>query len=181
MLNSDVVYMSRDKFKLYKQKLPPTKEFLSHCVLRCSEITYRTFLFSIFWTVCGGIPFSILLFYEICFIIFWLFNENEKFNIHDWQMIFLGLNQIIVLPPELIFEQETFYCCADSFIGITMIYISYCFSGLICGCTMIPPYCKDCKKYLNAKYYFYNDESVEEMKNKRQEQEYTNRIYKFHL
>eukprot|EP01084_Bolivina_argentea_P262723 444410_1 len=68
ILNNDYTQMLDDKFKRYKQRLPPTLECLKHSLCRLCEIIYRIGLLALFWTVCGGLAFGILLFIEFVII-----------------------------------------------------------------------------------------------------------------
>eukprot|EP01083_Nonionella_stella_P176538 617932_1 len=69
ILKNDNVYMNLPKWKRHKQRLPPTMPFLKHMLSRLSEIICRIGLFCLFWTVCGGKAFSVLLSLEIAVII----------------------------------------------------------------------------------------------------------------
>eukprot|EP01084_Bolivina_argentea_P092707 166763_1 len=61
IVENDNVYMNTPKWTRHKQRLPPTLPFLKHALCRLSEVFYRISLLSLFWTVCGGTAFSILL------------------------------------------------------------------------------------------------------------------------
>eukprot|EP01084_Bolivina_argentea_P283405 485362_1 len=51
VLNHDGTQMQHEKYKKYKQKLPPSIPFLGHALSRFSEIVYRIGLLSLVWTV----------------------------------------------------------------------------------------------------------------------------------
>ena len=61
ILNNDNTYMALPKWKKHKQRLPPTIPFMKHAISRLSEVIYRICLCSLFWIVCGGLPFGILI------------------------------------------------------------------------------------------------------------------------
>ena len=101
MLNADNSYMTLSKWDKYEKRLPIQRyEFLQHGIIRLTEISPRIGLFAIFWTVVGGIYFSIIT-YNIkryCSI-----NDINDKHI-DWHEVFLSLNIIFSLLPEWIFE-----------------------------------------------------------------------------
>ena len=93
MLNADSSYMVRDKFSKYKKKFPPSIEFISHLLLRLSEITYRIMLAAIFWTVVGGLPFGIVFGFECLLVVIWV-GWQYAFLDGTIDSIFLALNQV---------------------------------------------------------------------------------------
>merc|ERR1712129_267603 len=107
IINNDNTLMGEEKYKIYKQKFPPSIPFLKHALFRLSEVIYRIGLFALFWTVCGGLPFGVLLAFELL-ILFFLsnFQQNNGFKLSkccsgismdDWC---LRVQSIIVLPSE---------------------------------------------------------------------------------
>lgn len=105
ILNNDYTQMQDDKWKKYKQRLPPTFEFFKHAICRLSEVIYRIGLFSLFWTVCGGLPFAIMLSVDllmiICLLIISLTNYPE---LRTADSILLSLNSFIVIPSEEVYS-----------------------------------------------------------------------------
>ena len=96
MLAADNAYMSRAKFKKYKKRLPPSKQFLKRGLVGLSEISYRVGIFAIFWTVVGGEWFGVLLGYELLLaiilnLLIWFHSTVQ------WQDVFLSLNIVCYL------------------------------------------------------------------------------------
>lgn len=95
MINSDNAYMGSQKFKIYKKRFPPSKEFLMHVLFRFCEISYRVGIFSLFWTVIGGLAFGILMIYELLYPLYWIlvmhFDEERVF---EWEELFLAVNHV---------------------------------------------------------------------------------------
>eukprot|EP01083_Nonionella_stella_P183363 662416_1 len=69
ILNTDYTLMQDDKWKKYKRRLPPSKEFIKHALCRLSEVAYRIGLLSLFWSVCGGEAFAVMFGIEMFFIV----------------------------------------------------------------------------------------------------------------
>ena len=62
IINEDYLRMQGKKWKRYKKRFPkPSIESSMHSISRISEVTYRIALLSIFWTICNGYAFSILI------------------------------------------------------------------------------------------------------------------------
>ena len=104
ILNNDYTQMQDDKWKKYKQRLPPTFEFFKHSICRTSEVAYRIGLLSIFWTVCGGLPFGIMLAVDTILIIarmILLISADEI--IWSGDTLLLSINSLIVLPSEEVY------------------------------------------------------------------------------
>ena len=93
MLASDNAYMSREKFKDYKKRLPPSFKFLKHFLVRLSEISCRVGLFALFWTVVGGDAFVLLLIWEMLFPLL-LVKEMLDDNTFEWREAFLSFNMV---------------------------------------------------------------------------------------
>eukprot|EP01084_Bolivina_argentea_P109377 195507_1 len=107
ILNHDNTRMQDDKWKKYKQRLPPTFQFIKHFIARVAEITYRIGLLSLLWTVCGGLAFSIILALELLIILLrtsYLVSEDEL--ILDADTVLLALNSFVVIPSEEVFLSE---------------------------------------------------------------------------
>ena len=103
MLNEDNAYMTHPQWKSYKKRFPiPHFNFLKHWLFRALEITSRIFIFALFWTVVGGLSFSILLGFEVLFPIIYNLNLLRQGDA-SWEEFFLSLNIIVVMPPEWIF------------------------------------------------------------------------------
>ena len=99
ILNNDYTQMQEDKWKRYKQRFPPTFEFFKHALSRFSEVIYRIGLLSLFWTVCGGLPFSIMLAFDVMTIIGkiagLIYAEETTWS---GDTLLLGMNSLIVIP-----------------------------------------------------------------------------------
>eukprot|EP01084_Bolivina_argentea_P197291 338122_1 len=105
ILNNDYTQMQDDKFAKYKQRFPPTFGFLKHTICRLCEVTYRIGLLALFWTVCGGLPFAILLVVEFTFIfgrLLILLKEIDEVQV-DGDTILLIINSLIVVPTEYVY------------------------------------------------------------------------------
>eukprot|EP01083_Nonionella_stella_P301333 1033157_1 len=104
ILNNDYTRMKEDKWAKYKQRLPPTFEFFKHAICRLSEIIYRIGLLALFWTVCGGMAFTVLIGIELFLISFqtmWLVGMDNL--IFDADTIFLAMSSFIVIPSEEVY------------------------------------------------------------------------------
>eukprot|EP01083_Nonionella_stella_P090536 252901_1 len=109
ILNNDHTMMKEDKWKEYKQRLPPSFKFLKHAICRISEIVYRIGLLALFWTVCEGRAFAVLLGIElvlICVRVGWLLAEKEI--TFDADTILLGLSSVVVIPSEEVYGIATY-------------------------------------------------------------------------
>jgi len=70
-------------------------------------VFYRIALMSIFWSVCGGKAFSVMLGVELLFIIaLTLFEYNRDLEAMAFDDIFLRLQCMVILPPEMIFAEK---------------------------------------------------------------------------
>eukprot|EP01083_Nonionella_stella_P290743 989284_1 len=101
ILNNDNTLMKEDKWAKYKQRFPPTFEFCKHALCRISEIIYRIGLFALFWTVCEGLAFSILIGIELLFIASRVaFFVKAEMLLFDADTILLAINALIVVSSE---------------------------------------------------------------------------------
>merc|ERR1712228_395117 len=107
IINNDNLYMNAPKFKKHKQKFPPTIPFLKHAICRLSEVFYRIIILSLFWTVCGGTAFSILLGIELSVIVALTAFEYNSKNFGVVTMTFdellLRFQALVILPSEMVF------------------------------------------------------------------------------
>lgn len=90
MVNEDNAYMAHPKWKNYKKRLPiPHVDFLRHAFFRASEITCRIGLFSLFWTVAGGVFVALMLI--PCELSFPFLYNGYLYYHHrlDWHQIFI--------------------------------------------------------------------------------------------
>ena len=133
MINADNIYMAGIEWTKHKQRLPPTKSFLKHGLIRCAEITSRIGLLALFWAVCNGVSFAILLSLELIFPAFFIWYQLRflKDNL-DRHSLFLALNIIIVLPPEWIFETG-YYDISDDFESNIALFL---FCGIFGHCLL---------------------------------------------
>eukprot|EP01083_Nonionella_stella_P126419 382626_1 len=101
ILNNDYTMMKEDKWAKYKKRLPPSFEFFKHAICRTSEIIYRIGLLALFWTVCGGEAFAVLLGVELFLIslktVVLIWSEAVQF---DADTILLAISSFIVIPSE---------------------------------------------------------------------------------
>lgn len=117
--------MQGTKWKKWKKRLPPTRQFLKHAVCRASQVVSRVATLSLLWTVVGGLGFSLVASFEVLCLIGASYivasrDSNTSFGIEN---IFLMLNGIVILPPELIFSDpftsyhirtmDLFFPCKD--------------------------------------------------------------------
>eukprot|EP01084_Bolivina_argentea_P310382 537086_1 len=117
ILNNDNIYMNVPKWKKHKQRLPPTVQFFKQALSRLSEVISRIGLFALFWTVCEGTAFGVLLAVELSFIFgltvmeFYV-KRLDQITINE---LFLRIQALIVLPSELIYEENgadyVFFSC----------------------------------------------------------------------
>eukprot|EP01084_Bolivina_argentea_P132877 234485_1 len=108
ILKNDNILMTLPKWKQYKKRLPPTIQFIKHFICRLAEIVYRIGLLSLFWTVCKGEAFAVLIFFEVLIIIilYLKYVKKKKFTIDE---LCLLLQTIIVLPSELVYAEKASY------------------------------------------------------------------------
>ena len=98
--------MYGNKWKKHKERFPPTLKFFQHAFSRLSQVISRICTLSLFWTVVGGLPFSIVIATEVIIaIISAIFNSkivepNKRFDLND---SFLFLTSIIIIPPEMVY------------------------------------------------------------------------------
>ena len=108
ILNNDNTQMQDNKWKKYKQRLPPTFEFFKHAICRLSEVLYRIGLLALFWTVCGGLPFGVML--AIDFVLTMgrvIVNMWMEETLRNADTILLGINSLIVIPAEEVYSIST--------------------------------------------------------------------------
>eukprot|EP01084_Bolivina_argentea_P097960 176085_1 len=108
IIKNDNIYMNTPRFKNHQKRLPPTIPFLKHALCRLSEVFYRIALLSLFWAVCGGTAFSILLTVELLFIFGLTVLEYQApgigvDNINVDEM-FLRVQALVILPSEMVFS-----------------------------------------------------------------------------
>eukprot|EP01084_Bolivina_argentea_P246936 413171_1 len=139
ILKNDNTFMNIPKFKKHKQRLPPTIPFLKHLLGRLSDVISRIGFFALFWTVCGGLAFGILLGIEL-FIILALviygevIDQNSGYEDLNAEGIFLRIQGLIILPSELIYAVDatmhrTLKCAMD---GLREMLISSCLTCCLC-------------------------------------------------
>ena len=152
MINADNAYMTRGYFKEYKKRFPPSIKFSKHAFLRLCEIAYRVGLFSIFWTVVGGEGFIVLLIVELSLVIMLLilkylelYDQYIGKSLMTSDMLFLALNQIIVLPPELMLESDEFeyHISYNSCSYLCGHWLCYCLFCAPIGWLLMRPCCKN--------------------------------------
>eukprot|EP01084_Bolivina_argentea_P243937 408789_1 len=110
IVKNDNIYMNTPKWKKHKQRLPPTIKFLKHAFCRLSEVLYRIALLSLFWTVCGGKAFSVILGTEL-FCVFALTVLEKRLRLMRQESVtslsvedmFLRVQMLVVLPSEMVF------------------------------------------------------------------------------
>ena len=102
ILASDSAYMARDKFKQYKERLPPSLPFCKHFLVRFCEISYRIGLFALFWTVVGGQWLAVMLGYEMLFPLLVTGFKICKYWTTEWEEIFLCLNMVCTYTHTLL-------------------------------------------------------------------------------
>eukprot|EP01084_Bolivina_argentea_P258245 435298_1 len=101
VLNNDSTQMQDDKWKPYKQRLPPTFGFIKHAISRLSEVMYRIGLLALFWSVCGGLSFGIMLVLDLLFICASIrFRDDFEFSADS---VLLVMNSLIVVPSEEVY------------------------------------------------------------------------------
>eukprot|EP01084_Bolivina_argentea_P205748 351428_1 len=107
ILKNDNVYMTLPKFKPCKKRLPPTIPFLKHALSRLSEVIYRIGLCALFWTVCEGTAFGVLMGAELCILIIMSASGTasavKELSADD---LCLQLQTLIVMPSELFYERK---------------------------------------------------------------------------
>ncbi len=99
VLNNDSTQMQDDKWKKYKQRLPPTFGFIKHAISLLSEVVYRIGLLALFWTVCGGWPFGIMLVYQPRIIVYNTMKliDAMKAFYNDQIHLFTDTNNVIIM------------------------------------------------------------------------------------
>ena len=144
ILNNDNIYMTLPKWKKHKQRLPPTLPFIKHAICRLSEVIYRIGLCALFWVVCGGLPFSILIVVEFIYLVFivCIFDFLDGEGLSSIDDYFLRVQMLIIMPSELVYaiSDDASQCWQA---GCTMLWwcgsnfccaIAYCVCGACCCC-----------------------------------------------
>eukprot|EP01083_Nonionella_stella_P090538 252904_1 len=116
ILNNDYTMMKEDKWARHKQRFPPTIEFFKHAICRLSEIIYRIGLLALFWSVCEGEAFAVLIgveFFIICLRVGILSFFADIYL--DADTILLAISSIIVIASEEIYgivtvDWHVFFC-----------------------------------------------------------------------
>eukprot|EP01083_Nonionella_stella_P078363 214412_1 len=109
IIKNDNIYMCTPKWKRHKKRLPPSIPFLKHIMCRLSEVFYRIVLLALFWTVCGGQAFSVLLAAEVFFIVsLTVLEYNSPIGVEHitTDEAILRIQSLVVLPSELIFALD---------------------------------------------------------------------------
>eukprot|EP01083_Nonionella_stella_P090532 252887_1 len=105
IINNDYTQMQEDRWKRYKQRLPPTHECFRHALSRLCEVAYRIGLLALFWCVCGGLAFGIMLAVELLLILarmrLMIWTLQSEFN---GDTILLNLNSLVVIPSEMVYS-----------------------------------------------------------------------------
>eukprot|EP01083_Nonionella_stella_P258252 882987_1 len=143
ILNNDYTMMKEDKWARHKQRFPPTIEFFKHAICRLSEIIYRIGLLALFWSVCEGEAFAVLIGVEF-FIIFLRVGLLLILDaiIFDADTILLAISSIIVIASEEIYgivavEGGIFFCSSineggDSCLSVTGGFILISLLTILC-------------------------------------------------
>eukprot|EP01083_Nonionella_stella_P314394 1132398_1 len=107
ILKNDNIQMNLPKWKKHKQRLPPTIPFLKHAVSRLSEVMYRIGLLALFWTVCEGLAFGILMCVELVVLIalsvWYSYEDGNRVNVDE---LCLRMQALIVLPSEFVYAEK---------------------------------------------------------------------------
>jgi len=122
IVNNDNTYMQHDRYRAYKKRLPPTAKFLRHAACRLSEVLYRIGVLSLFWVICGGEAFAVMLVLDLCLMIAtvaYLASKGEmKFNRKN---VLSAVVSMIVIPSQQVYltqvEWHLFFgsdCCASA-------------------------------------------------------------------
>eukprot|EP01083_Nonionella_stella_P090537 252902_1 len=153
ILNNDYTRMQEDKWAKHKRRLPPTRHFIFHALCRLSEVVYRICVFALFWTVCEGKAFSIMLAAEMVFIIVRTIFSNRIGDIEiNADSVLLGISSLIVVSSEEVYggfankwnhywgKHDNNWCHRMSTVAANV----FCCVG-ICGlCISIPYYIDEC-------------------------------------
>eukprot|EP01084_Bolivina_argentea_P151128 263820_1 len=150
ILNNDYTQMQDEKFKAYKQRLPPTSECFKHALSRLCEVTYRIGLLALFWTVCGGFAFCILLGIEFLIIIGRLGALSTEFKQiqFDGDTILLSVSSLIIVPTEHVYAYGkkpwyitlSYWCQVnsrqDDLFLIFVTFFNMCCCMICCSCVV---------------------------------------------
>ena len=128
ILNNDYTRMQDGKWKRYKQRLPPTFEFFKHALCRLCEVIYRIGLLALFWTICGGLPFGIMLAWDLVLRMLCLnFDERARWS---GDTLLLSISTLIVIPSEVVYGGRSFKLvtswCDDCEMFITKTFLIIC-------------------------------------------------------
>jgi len=81
--------------------------FLKHMLCRLSEVFYRIVLLSLFWAVCGGLAFGILLGVELLIVVVLTFIESNANSFGVERITFdeclLRFQALVILPSEMVY------------------------------------------------------------------------------
>ena len=136
--------MQGEKWKPYRKRLPPTTSFLKHAIARLCQVINRVGILSLFWTVVGGLGFSILIGCEMIMVIVKLGTIVCGVNNVTLEDIVLSLNHAIVLPPESIWDIHTriklkeYLVPCGAWENCTEVALVCCFS--YCFCAIVPAF-----------------------------------------
>eukprot|EP01084_Bolivina_argentea_P132876 234483_1 len=109
VLKNDNVYMAAPKWKKYKERLPPSLPFLKHALCRLSEVVHRIGLLALFWSVCGGIAFAVLICIELVILTAVVAFEittgvkGLRYNATVDELC-LRVQSLILIPSELVYS-----------------------------------------------------------------------------
>eukprot|EP01083_Nonionella_stella_P083067 229502_1 len=158
ILNNDYTRMQDEfdgEWAKYKQRLPPSFEFFKHAICRLSEIIHRIGLLALFWTVCEGRAFAVLLVVELFFICsrmgFMIYGGETIF---DSDTILLAISSVIVIPSEEVYgivsydwhmalgydairDGEVLYCV------VILVFNMFCCMGAASALTAMLNLCSD--------------------------------------
>eukprot|EP01083_Nonionella_stella_P090533 252888_1 len=133
IINNDYTQMQEDRWKRYKQRLPPTHECFRHALSRLCEVAYRIGLLALFWCVCGGLAFGIMLAVELLLILarmrLMIWTLQSEFN---GDTILLNLNSLVVIPSEMVYFAEpavwyeTIFACDDCTDRMLFLMLNLC-------------------------------------------------------
>ena len=79
---------------------------MGHAICRLSEVIYRISLLSLFWTVCGGEAFAVLMaveFLTLCFFVCGYDLTHDGLTMDD---AYLRFQQLIIMPSELVYALQ---------------------------------------------------------------------------
>eukprot|EP01083_Nonionella_stella_P169012 572109_1 len=134
IINNDYTQMQDDRFAEYKQRLPPTVGCVKHMLCRFCEVTYRIGLLALFWTVCGGFNFCVMLLIEFVIIglrLGVLLREVTEVQFNA-DTVLLSFTSLVVVPSEQVyaFGEQTWYSLyitsTDTMMSIVYLCVFHC-------------------------------------------------------